>query len=197
MTRVYEGELLDWDLGGLDVAALVLSHVSCRDLRGRKAGWASSERGSVDCFWSPPDSVVWPCCSCILASLRRLQQQLALASFTATSSVIWRTTKFAPLEGEQWRSTRWEHLTRECRNLVIHKCSLSTHASTWLFPHSPQPWGQWVQNWHPVKAARSITLMIFSIFAPFDYGCIAVLTSISSERQSFPMLSVYLANQHY
>lgn len=126
-----------------------------------------------------------------------MQQQLALASFTATSSVIWRTTKFAPLEGEQWRSTRWEHLTRECRNLVIHKCSLSTHASTWLFPHSPQPWGQWVQNWHPVKAARSITLMIFSIFAPFDYGCIAVLTSISSERQSFPMLSVYLANQHY
>lgn len=59
-----------------------------------------------------------------------------------------------------------------------------------FFPIPWEPWGQWVQSWHPVKAARPITLTIFSILAPFDYGRIAVLTLISFERQSFPVLSV-------
>lgn len=49
---------LEWHPGLMRVTALILSHISCRDLTGSKAGWASRERGSVDWFWSLLDTML-------------------------------------------------------------------------------------------------------------------------------------------
>lgn len=69
--------------------------------------------------------------------------------------------------------------------------------------------GQWVQSWHPPKAAPLILIiwMLFEVplvskmFYPSSYfirmyGCIAVFTLISFKGESFSVTSSLKANMH-